>query len=184
MFDRIANGITVFSFIKETPSVIWCGIAFIIWILWRNRYKERKRYIESAFNTCGKNQPTLCGEPYRIISDLTWLKEHLLDELNDLNKVLRGSAWFAMWPMHEKCVLIDNIIKWRSAFKKDNEMYKRLDSLCASAKVVNIKTISLRADYKRDEISELTDAQRNAIMEAIDDVLELAYQYKAEYHIK
>ena len=196
MFDIIADVITVFTFIKDIckdyPIICFIiGFILVIWILWRNRYKicglltcERKRYIESAFNTCGKNLPTLCGEPYRIISDLKYLKEHIWDNLNDLNKALRESDWFAMWSRHEQCVLVDNIMKWCSAFHEDTKMYKRLDNLCASVKVVKIKTISLRSDYKRDEISELSDAQRNAIVEAIDDVLCLAYQYKAEYHIE
>lgn len=197
MFDIIANVITIFSFIKENISrcndhpVIWFGIVFIIWVfvgslykLLRYRYNKRKRYIESAFNTCGKNLPTLCGEPYRIISDLKWLKEHIWDELNDLNNALQKSAWFAIWQNHGQCVLVDNIMKWCSAFHEDTEMHKRLDNLYASVKVVKIKAISLRADYKRDEIAELSDDQRTAIANAIDDVLALLYQYKAEYHIK
>lgn len=196
MFDIIADVITVFTFIKDICKdypIICCIIGFIlvIWILWRNRYKicglltcERKRYIESAFNTCGKNLPTLCGEPYRIISDLKYLKEHIWDNLNDLNNALQKSAWFAIWQHHGQCVLVDNIMKWCSAFHEDTEMHKRLDNLYASVKVVKIKTILLRADYKRDEIAELSDDQRIAIANAIDDVLALLYQYKSEYHIK
>lgn len=161
--------------------VAYLSYAMMKYIKWA--YITHSRYIRKAFNVCGKNLPTLFGEPYSIISELKWLNEHINYKLNDFNEALYQSGWVAMWVGHTKITLIETIQQWSSAFKNDRQMHARLDNLLAALKPIQITTVQVNQNNKKDRIKSITKQQRIDIMSAIQDVLDLLYQYKSKYHI-
>lgn len=173
-----------------SKSTCYVAVAYLSYVMMKYikwAYITHSCYIRKAFNVCGKNLPTLCGEPYSIVSKLKWLREHLNYNLNDFNESLYQSEWAAIWidhtKSHTKIAFIETIQQWRSAFKNDRQMYARLDSLLAALKPIQITTVQVNPNSKKDRIKSITKQQRNDIMSAIQDVLDLLYQYKSKYHI-